>query len=150
MPVTRLHQLAAVLLLWALPQAAVGETSPSAVVEQVNASLLGVMQDAETLGFEGRRDQLEPVLAESFNFAAMARIAAGRHWRDLSEPERDRLGELFAQRSVADFAARFDGFSGERFEVLGEEELPRGNILVKNQIVKGSGEALIVLFTAVR
>lgn len=127
-------------LLAASPPAPAQE-SPTAVVEGINAALLDVMKNADELGFEGRRERLEPVLTENFNFPQMARIAVGpQRWAELSEAERERLTEVFTRRSIADFAARFDGYGGERFEVLGEEPGQRGTVRVENRIVKSSGE----------
>ncbi len=130
----------AALLLVAAPARA--EESPTAVVEGINAALLEAMRNADELGFEGRRQLLEPVLTRSFNFPYMARVAVGRHWDELGEEQRARLVETFAHRSVADFAARFSGHSGERFEVTGTEPMPRGTVLVQNRLVRPSGEAI--------
>ena len=133
--------LLAALLAAASPPPARSQESPTAVVEGINAALLDVMKNAGELGFEGRRERLEPVLTENFNFPQMARIAVGpQRWAELSEAERERLTEVFTRRSIADFAARFDGYGGERFEVLGEEPGQRGTVRVENRIVKSSGE----------
>ena len=50
--------------------------------------------------------------------------------------------------SIGVFAYRFNGFSGERFEVLGEQPARRGSVLVKNQIVKSDGEAIAINYLA--
>jgi phospholipid transport system substrate-binding protein len=66
----------------------------------------------------------------------------GRHWTGLDQDQRYRLTGLFAELSVATFAARFDGYGGEIFRIAGEEPRPRGTVLVLNQLVKPSGEAV--------
>ena len=110
-----------------------------AIVDRLNATLLSVMQEAEELGFQGRFERLAPVLSESFDFPLMARVSVGRYWRGLGPDERERLVEAFGRTSIATFAARFDSYGGERFEVLGEEPAPRGAILVRNQLIKNDG-----------
>lgn len=122
------------------------QEGPTAVVEEINAALLDVMRNAEEFGFEGRAERLEPVLTESFDFAAMARVAVGRHWTDLSAAEREELVETFTRRSIADFAARFDGYGGERFEILGEQPMQRGSVLVENRIVRPGDEPVPINF----
>jgi phospholipid transport system substrate-binding protein len=121
--------------------AAAGE-APRAVAEKLDAGLLEAMKNAETLGYEGRYRTLEPVLAETFDFPFMARVSVGRHWRKISEAEQARLVEVFGRLSVATFAARFDGYGGETFEITGEEPQPRGAVLVLNQLNKTDGEAV--------
>jgi phospholipid transport system substrate-binding protein len=128
--------------LWAPPPAAAAGDSPQAIVERLNDTLLGVMRDAEALGYQGRFDRLAPALSEAFDFPLMARASLGRHWKNLDRAQRDRMIELFARSSAATFATRFDGFSGERFEVLGERQGPRKSILVQNRLVKSDGEAV--------
>ena len=129
-------------LCWPLPPAAAAEEAPSDIVGRLNAVLMEVMQQADELGFSGRYDRLAPVLSEAFNFSLMARISVGRHWRKLENSDRDRLVDAFGRMSIATFAARFDGYSGERFEVLGEKPAPRKAILVRNRLIKNDGEAV--------
>ncbi len=118
--------------------------APSDIIGRLNAALIEVMQEADELGFEGRYDRLAPVLTEVFNFPRMARISVGRHWRKLDMAQRERLVATFGNMSIATFAARFDGYSGERFEVLGEEPAPRKAILVRNHLVKNDGDAVAI------
>lgn len=129
-------------LCWPLPPAAAAEEAPSDIVGRLNAVLMEVMQQADELGFSGRYDRLAPVLSEAFNFSLMARVSVGRHWRKLENSDRDRLVDAFGRMSIATFAARFDGYSGERFEVLGEKPAPRKAILVRNRLIKSDGEAV--------
>jgi phospholipid transport system substrate-binding protein len=125
-----------------LPPAAAAEEAPSDIVGRLNAVLMEVMQQADELGFSGRYDRLAPVLSEAFDFPLMARVSVGRHWRKLENSDRDRLVDAFGRMSIATFAARFDGYSGERFEVLGEKPAPRKAILVRNRLIKNDGEAV--------
>ncbi len=114
---------------------------PADVVERVDGVVIEVMREAETLGYRGRFERLEPVLRTCFDFPQMARVAVGRHWQELNEAQRERLVEGFAELSIATFAARFDGYSGQRFEVGGTRPSLRGAVLVDNRLVKPSGES---------
>ena len=102
------------------------------------------MQNAKTLGYAGRYEALEPVLRKAFDFSFMARVAVGRYWRDLADSEKADLVEAFAQLSVATFAGRFKGYSKEFFEIKGEEEQPRGAVLVINHLIKSNGEPVAI------
>jgi phospholipid transport system substrate-binding protein len=120
------------------------EPTPSEIVERLNVALIEVMQGAETLGFQGRYQRLAPVLSAAFDFPWMARISAGRHWRALDEVTRGRFVEAFGKLSIATYAARFDGYGGERFEVLGEAPGRRETVLVRNHLVKSDGETVAI------
>ena len=113
-----------------------------AIVERLNTTLLDVMQSADTLGYQGRYEILDPVLRSSFDFGFMAKIAVGRTWNELDGVMRSELVERFSQMSIATFAARFDGYSGERFEIFGEKPGPRGTIVVDDRIIRPEDPAV--------
>lgn len=142
-----LAALVAVFLAVALPtRPAEAETLPAQQVETVVAALLDTMKRADELGFQGRFERLEPVLEQAFDFDYMAQVAAGRHWQGLDEQQRQSLVEAFGNMSVATFAARFSGYSGESFEVSEPRPGPRGTQLVPNRIVKSGGEGVAFNF----
>ncbi len=127
-------------LIWASAPGIAAEEAPSDIVGRLNATLIEVMREADELGFAGRYDRLAPVLTGAFDFTLMARVSVGRYWRKLEDSDRERLVDVFGRMSIATFAARFDGYSGERFEVLGEKAAPRQAILVRNRLIKSDGE----------
>jgi phospholipid transport system substrate-binding protein len=113
-----------------------------AVVEKLHATLLNVMRDADSLGYQGRVQALNGVLAETFDFTTIGRIVTGNsaaQWNALDDVQRSRFLEVFAQLSAATYASNFDGYSGEAFKTLAVEE-KRGNVLVKTAIVKSDGD----------
>ena len=122
------------------------QAGPRDVAERVDGALLSVMREADTLGYDGRFKRLAPVLEESFDFALMARISVGRAWKGLTRDQRAQLVGVFGDLSIATFAARFDGYGGETFEITGEQEQPRGRVLVLNRLVKADGEPVSINF----
>ena len=131
----------ALLLAPALGPARAQE-GPLDIVARLNETLIGVMRQAETLGYEGRFQRLAPVLEGSFDFPRMAKISIGRYWRKLDDDQRERLIAVFGRMSIATFASRFNGYSGERIKLQGEEKAPRQAVLVRNQIIKSDGDAI--------
>lgn len=126
--------LAAAAALLALPGAARAQASPEAVIEQFQAVLLNVMQNARTLGPQGRAQRLRPAMEQTFNLPAMTRIAVGPPWTQMAPAEQQALVAAFSDWSVANYAARFDGYGGQSFQINGESTLPNGDRLVRSQI----------------
>ena len=114
----------------------------SDLIERLNGTLIEVMRNSDRLGYSGRFETLAPVLVESFNFPAMARISLGKHWRSLDDAQKKEITQRFAQLSVATFATRFKAYSGQSFQVLGEEPQRNDSVLVRNQLTKRSGETV--------
>lgn len=127
------------------PVGAAGEP-PRAVAERLDAAILEAMRNAEALGYQGRYEILAPVLEQAFDFPYMARVSIGRYWRKMDEAQRARLIDAFSRLSIATFAARFNGYGGEAFQILGEEKQPRGAVLVANHLVKTDGEPVAIDF----
>jgi phospholipid transport system substrate-binding protein len=125
--------LALPLAVAGLAHAQEAET-PTETVEEVNEALLHVMRNARELGFEGRQALLEPVLTDAFNLPEMARVAVGRHWDKFSEAEKAELVDRFTDLSISTFAARFDGYSGQEWQIAGTLDAPRGGVIVRNRL----------------
>jgi len=106
-----------------------------ATVERVHEALIQAMKGADELGFEGRRKALAPVLEQSFDFPFMSKLALGFGWRNLDEAQRDRWAQTFQDFSLATYAARFSGHSGEYFETEGAESAAHDTVLVKTRLV---------------
>ncbi|MDP6706888.1 MAG: ABC transporter substrate-binding protein [Alphaproteobacteria bacterium] len=128
-------------LLLALPASAATE-GPSDVVARLNEGLLGIMQNAESLGYEGRAEAFADVLAPTYHLRVMSRASVGAYWRKLDIPHKRRLIDAFARMTYATYARRFTGYSGERFEIVGEEPSIRDLVLVRTRLVKSNGEAV--------
>ena len=116
-----------------------GAQSPRENIVRLNAVLLDVMKNADGLGFKGRRAALRPVMSGLYDFAFMARIAVGGYWKSLAPRDRERLVDAFERMSIAIYAARFDGYSGERFEIVSDEKSVRNTVLVKTRLIRPAG-----------
>ncbi|MDH3211747.1 MAG: ABC transporter substrate-binding protein [Myxococcales bacterium] len=117
------------------PVARADDPAPTRLIDRLHADLLGVMQEAEALGFKGRYERLAPLLNECFDLPFMAEKSVGRYWRTASEEDRARLLETFRRFIVSNYAGRFTGYSGQRFETLGDEPALRDTVLVRSRIV---------------
>ncbi len=124
---------------WAAP-------SPTAVIEWLHQSLIETMKDAQRLGIDGRYKQLQPILEKSFDFERMIAIAAGSYWTSADEARRRRLLDAFTDLSVTTYAARFNGFSGESFETLGQRQGPRDTALVDTRLNRTDGPPVPITY----
>jgi phospholipid transport system substrate-binding protein len=123
----------------AMPYASAGERSATEVVEQLHAALLSAMKDGDKIGYQGRFDQLAPVIQSSFDMPFISRTVLGKYWETLTNEQRSRFLEAFTQQSIATYAANFDRYSGERFKMIPEKQVDGGRILVQSQLIKSDG-----------
>jgi phospholipid transport system substrate-binding protein len=123
-----------VLVLTSSAQA--GADEASAVVARFHDGLLSVMKEADALGVTGRYRRLAPEIERAFHLRLMARVTSGTFWKKADAARREGLAAAFTRLSVATYASRFDGYSGQDFETTGERPGPRATHLVETRILR--------------
>jgi len=126
--------------------AAAADTSARSVVERFDEVLLDVLKRADSLGYRGRFDRLAPAMADAFDLGYMAERSLGGQWQKLSEAERARWRELFGQFTIANYAANFDHWANQVFEVVGEESGPSETTLVRTKVKSASREDVVLTY----
>jgi phospholipid transport system substrate-binding protein len=128
-----------VIVAAATAPAATPAMGPRAVVQHLYAALLDTMKHAAALGVKGRYQKLQPFIFGTFDLPFMARLTIGPLWFRLPPEQKYRMTQAYGRYITAIYADRFDGYSGERLEVLGEQKIPHG-MLVLSRIIKSNGE----------
>jgi phospholipid transport system substrate-binding protein len=105
-------------------------------------TLLDTMKQAKQLGVKGRFDKLSPVLAKTYDLPVMSKLAVGPAWAALTPQQQAAITNAFTRMTVATYASRFDGFSGEQFQILETSDRPNGDKIIKTQIIKSDGSAV--------
>jgi phospholipid transport system substrate-binding protein len=129
---------AALALVRVAPSRAAG--SPADTIKTFYDTLLSVMQQAKALGLKGRYEKLDPAIHKAFNLPLMTRLSVGPDWQKLSPDEQTRLIAAFSDLSVSTYAARFDGYSGEHFEVDPNPTQNPSGMIVNTKLVQTKDE----------
>ena len=112
-------------------------------VQGLYDALLNTMKNARALGQSGRFTQMAPVIRSSFDIASMARLSVGPSWSGLTDAQRQQMTESYGRYISAIYADRFDGYAGQKFEVIGEQPA-RAGMMVRSQTIKAYGEPVKV------
>ena len=118
------------------------QATPAQLIERFHAELLVVMQNAEAWGYRARRDRLAPSVVDIFDSTAMTRIASGRSWKTFDNDQKSSLTGAFRALTLANYAARFNGYSGQSFETTGETRRDDRRAFVRTELVKSDGEVI--------
>jgi phospholipid transport system substrate-binding protein len=114
------------------------DAPPTEVVTRLQTTLLEVMK-APDLGYRQRYERLATVVGETHHLAGSAQITMRRHWSSLTDDQKRQFVQRWHDLSIARYASNFDGWAGERFQVV--EERPTGQSrLVRTVIVKSDGK----------
>jgi phospholipid transport system substrate-binding protein len=123
-----------------LPRAAIASET-TAPVEQLHAGLIEIMKAGKSASFRQRYDKIAPVIGGTFDLEAIVRQVVGLRWASLPPEQQAALTDAFRRYTIASYVANFDGYYGERFELL-PTITPVGNDrLVQTRIVSPSGQA---------
>lgn len=131
----------------AMPAAA--QPAPASAVELVetfHGHLLQSMKVADRTASAQRFEALKPFIENSFALVRMARFAAGSSWRKMSEDQQRGYVRAFADVTIATYASRFDGYSGESFVTLGTQPGQGNSILVQTEIRRPSKEPVALTY----
>jgi len=103
-------------------------------------ALLATMKQAEQLGVRGRYDKLAPVIRATFDLPAMTRIAVGPEWTTIPPEQQAALTDHFSRMTIATYANRFDGWSGQSFEVDPEVTARNTGRVVRTKLIRPKEE----------
>ena len=121
---------------------AASDEPATAPVETLHHALIEVMKAGARHDAASRARTLAPVVRGVFDFARLSRIVLGKHRDRLGPGQRARMADTFARYTVANYAARFDAWSGERFETTGTRALKRGRVAVRTLLHLAGGETI--------
>jgi phospholipid transport system substrate-binding protein len=119
----------------------VAAMAPAQSINTFYAALLDIMKQAKRLGPQGRYSKLLPVVLKTFDVSGMMRTAVGPGWEQTSPAQRAALIDAFSRMMAATYAARFDEFADERFDVSAPVDLPP-NKLVRTRLIMSNGKAV--------
>ena len=92
--------------------------------------------------YQGRFEIVAPVVREIFDVPFMAAKSIGRYWRKLDGEQRHRWVKTFEEFTISNFADRFDGFSGQSFEISGERPASRETRVVETILTRPGDESV--------
>ncbi len=131
---------AATPLVLLLATARADQPAATAVIARLNATLLDVLQHAEQLGYQGRLDKIAPAIPQAFDVDFMAEKTVGKYWKTMSDADKARWVALFREFTAANYAGNFDKYSGQRFEITGEEASQNDTTVVHTTLIDPGGE----------
>jgi phospholipid transport system substrate-binding protein len=117
--------------------------APQETIRNFYGVLLSSMKNGPTLGIRGRYDQIAPAIEQNFDLSYMLQKTVGLAWRTLADEQKKQVWVAFARYMTATYADRFHSYSGEKFEVTGQQNTPYGTI-VESRIVKSNGEPVSI------
>ena len=134
------RRLLCVLMLSLASLPVIAGEAPESVIGRFNEHLLEIMQNAKPLGYTGRQKIMTSAVAETYDIPAMTRSILGSASNNLPPDDLGRIVDAFGRFTVSTYAAQFDGFDGERFDVSPSRPSAKGLTMVPTKLVPRSGD----------
>jgi len=129
-----------------------GATGPTAPIQRLNQALLQGMREGPLTPFPQRYEKLEPVIDQTFDLPLILAESIGLLWSSLPSQQKSDLLAAFRRYTVSSYAANFNSYSGQRFEISPDvRHLSNGEAIVDTRIipVQGSPNTLDYVMRAV-
>jgi phospholipid transport system substrate-binding protein len=125
-----------------LPQVALAQADPAvATVEALDVGLIATMKlgGGKTSGAQAARARIiGPAVERAFDIGLMARLSVGPPWTSFSPGEQAGVVSAFRAMMVAQYAANFDNYGGEKFTIVGPADT-RGTDKLVRTVLTGPG-----------
>lgn len=128
--------LISLCLLWLAAAPVRAADGPLGVIEALQSTLLETMKQSSQTTTAVRYERLKAPVTDSYDFTRMIGIIAGSAWTGATPEQKQALLDAFTRFSVANYASRFKGYSGERFEVVGSRPGVRDTTIVETKLIR--------------
>lgn len=120
-----------------------GDAAAIAPIERLDAALLAAMKAGKATPFTQRFATLAPVIEQTFDLNAVLAVSVGLGWPRLPGDQKPALATAFQRYTIATYAANFDLYKGERFDVLPSvHHLANGEVIVYTKFVQSDGSTV--------
>ena len=138
---TPLCLLTALLAATAPAPPAGAAQGPRDVIQETVDAVLVVLRD-DQLPLAERHRRIESIAYGVFDFPTVSRLVLARNWRRFDPDQRQAFIVEFKLMLANNYRSRFDSYSGENVDLLGDRKEPRGDVTVRTRLVGGDNDGI--------
>jgi len=136
--------VAVVGLVACLASRALGDESPRALVQKMTETAVEILGN-KSLSGEQKRRQIEDLAYANIDFDVMSHLVLARNWSQLSAAQQAEFVKLFKAHLALTYGRNLENYNNEKVEVVGERDEGRGDWTVKTKILRGGGNADVLV-----
>jgi phospholipid transport system substrate-binding protein len=115
-----------------------------ATVQQLDDSLIAIMKAGGTA--KSRAAMIAPAIDRAIDLPLMTRLVVGPGWNSITPADQQTLLAAFRRLTIAQYAANFDSWSGERFAIDGAVEARGSDRLVRTTLTPPGKEPIAISY----
>jgi len=118
------------------------ESGASAPIQRLDSALLAAMKAGQSTPFPQRYTALAPVIDQTFDLDAVLGASIGLGWPGMPSDQKAQLVAAFRRYTVASYAANFDNYTGQTFQIAPSvRSVGNGDVVVATKIVAADGSS---------
>ena len=121
----------ALLLAFSTPASAQADPART-TVQSLDDGLLVIMKAKSSE--KSRAQSIAPVIERTFDLPLMTRLAVGPSWPTIAPSDQQALVAAFRRMTIAQYAANFDSWSGESFNIAPQVDSRAGDRLIRTTL----------------
>jgi phospholipid transport system substrate-binding protein len=130
----------AAILLFSAAAAQAAQTPEAKPIEALSAGLIATMKaGSANASFTDRYNALDGIVKSALNLPVILQNSTGFYWATLPAAQQQELLKLFEQFTVAKYVSGFNGYGGQKIEVLPAERDVGASKVVESEIVSTDG-----------
>jgi len=141
---TRSSAWAAGLLVLALAGARAEDRTPSQVVDGLANQVVPILQD-KNLGTDQKRERIEQIAYQAMDFNTISKLVLARNWTKFSSSQQGEFEAEFKRHLSVTYGRNVESYNNERVQILGDRQEGRGDVTVLTKILRGGGNADVVV-----
>jgi phospholipid transport system substrate-binding protein len=123
--------------------AASAGASVTAPIEELDRALLAAMKAGGSTPFDDRYRALAPVIEQVFDLDGVLTASVGLSWATLPAEQKATLAAAFRRYTVSSYAASFDSYNGQSFQVSPTvRDVGNGEVVVNSKLVRADGSSI--------
>src|ERR1700722_2427179 len=145
LPIGRRGLLGIAMLAFAGPRSLAGsqtanDAGPTAPIQSLDEALLASMRAGPKMSFTQRFGTLTPVIEQTFDLDTILAASVGLRWPTLPTDQKAQVGAAFRRYTVASYAANFNSYSGQVFEIAPDiRAVGNGEVIVRTRLISADG-----------
>jgi len=114
---------------------------PTELVSVTVADVIAILQDA-ALSSSERRERIERLAFEVFDFETMSKLVLARNWKKFDEAQRREFVEQFKLYLSRNYGSRLDRYQQTDVRIIGARIEPRDDVTVLSEVVGGGFDGI--------
>lgn len=134
----------AAALAFAAARPAAAVDTPPQVVRKLSDAVIAVLQEKGPSANQ-KRTKIQEIVKQYADFATMSRLVLARHWKSLTDDQKQQFVEEFKQHLAVTYGKNVESYNDEKVQIVGDRDDGRGDWTVQTTIVRPGGGADILV-----